>query len=128
MPSRRNRFVYVVDDDDDVRDSTQELLQSTGIEVRAFASGREFLDKFDPSAGSCIVLDLHMPDMSGFQVLDILHARGNTIPIILFTGRCDPTTEKFARQSGVIALLAKSIDHDELIEQVQRLVAKSLAA
>ncbi|HEY4259999.1 MAG TPA: response regulator [Schlesneria sp.] len=125
MHARRNKLVYIVDDDDSVLDSTQELLKSIGIEVRAFVSGGDLLEKFDPSAGSCIILDLHMPDISGLQVLDILRARNVTLPVILYSGRADLGSEAFAERSEVVALLAKPIDQDELAALVQRLVTQS---
>jgi len=128
MPYRGGLVVYIVDDDDDVRDSTEVLLESDGFEIQGFDSGGAFLQAFDPAAGICIILDLHMPGISGFQVLDALHARGNTVPIILFSGRSDVTTEEFTQQSGVIALLAKPIDAQRMIELIEHLVAKRAAA
>jgi FixJ family two-component response regulator len=128
MPLHDDRIVYIVDDDDDVRDSTQELLQCYGFMVQGFASGRDFLQKFDPAAGIGIILDLHMPDISGFQVLDALQARGNTVPVVLFSGRSDITTEEFAQRSGVTALLAKPIDAEKMIDLLRHLVAKRAAA
>jgi len=128
MPYRGGRIVYVVDDDEDVRDSTDVLLQSDGFEVQGFASGGDFLQAFDPADAICIILDLHMPGISGFQVLDALKARGNTVPIILFSGRSDFTTEEFASQSCVIALLTKPIDAQRMIELIEPLVAKKAAA
>ena len=128
MPLRAGWIVYIVDDDEDVRDSTEVLLQSDGFEVQGFASGGDFLQAFDPDAAICIILDLHMPGVSGFQVLDILQTRGNTVPIILFSGRCDVTTEEFAQQAGVVALLTKPIDAARMIELIEPLVAKKAAA
>jgi FixJ family two-component response regulator len=128
MPDCGDQIVYIIDDDDDVRDSTQELLQCYGFTVQGFAFGRDFLQKFDPAAGICIILDLHMPDISGFQVLDALQARGNTVPVILFSGRSDFTTEEFANRSGVVALLAKPIDAKQIIDLIRNLVAKKAAA
>jgi two-component system response regulator FixJ len=128
MPYRGGRVVYIVDDDEDVRDSTEILLQSDGFEVQGFATGGGFLEAFDPDAAICIILDLHMPGVSGFQVLDALKARGNTVPIILFSGRSDFTTEEFASQSGVVALLTKPVDAERMIELIEPLVAKKAAA
>ena len=128
MPLRAGWIVYIVDDDEDVRDSTQVLLESDGFVVQGFASGGDFLAGFDPAAGLCIILDLHMPGVSGFQVLDALQARGNTVPIILFSGRSDFTTEEFASQSGVVGLLAKPVDGETMIELIEQQVAKKAAA
>jgi FixJ family two-component response regulator len=128
MPLRRDWIVYIVDDDDDVRDSTVELLQCGELKVEGFASGRDFLQHFDPDAAICIILDLHMPDISGFQVLDALQARGNTVPVVLFSGRSDFTTVEFAHRSSVIAVLGKPIDVDRIINLIQNLLAEKAAA
>lgn len=128
MPLRRDWIVYIVDDDDDVRDSTEELLQCDEFKVEGFSSGRDFLQHFDSDTAICIILDLHMPDISGFQVLDALQARGNTVPVVLFSGRSDFSTEEFAHHSGVIAVLAKPIDVDRIIAVIQNLLAEKAAA
>ena len=128
MPLRASWIVYVVDDDEDVRDSTQVLLQSDGYEVQGFGSGGDFLEGFDPVAGICIILDLHMPGISGFQVLDALKARGNIVPIILFSGRSDVTTEEFSHHSGVIALLTKPVDAKKMIELIEYCLSEKAAA
>lgn len=128
MTLRGDKIVYIVDDDDDVRDSLQELVQCSGFKVQGFASGRTFLQEFDPHIGVCIILDLHMPDISGFRVLDALQARASSVPVILFTGRSDSTTEEFANRSGVIALLAKPIDPEKMIGLIEHLDAKRAAA
>ncbi len=128
MPLRRDWTIYIVDDDDDVRDSIQELLQCVGLAVLGFASGRDFLQRYDPVTGLCIVLDLHMPDISGLQVLDALQARGNTVPIVVFSGRSDQTTLEFAHRSGVIAVLGKPLDPDKLIALMQSLLTEKTTA
>jgi two-component system response regulator FixJ len=128
MPLRASWIVYVVDDDEDVRDSTKVLLQCAGFEVQGFASGSAFLQGFDPVAGLCIILDLHMPGISGSQVLDALRVRGNAVPIILFSGRSDFTTEEFSHHSGVIALLAKPVDAKEMIELIESCLSQKAAA
>jgi two-component system response regulator FixJ len=128
MPLHRDWIVTIVDDDDDVRDSMQELLWCDAFKVEGFASGRDFLKAFDPARGLCIILDLHMPDISGFQVLDALQARGNTVPVVLFSGRSDHTTEEFAHRSGVVAVLAKPVDADEILGLIQSLREKSEAS
>jgi two-component system response regulator FixJ len=117
--------VYVVDDDEDVRESTIALLKAAGIGSRSYASGAAFLRNIDSSASGCILLDLHMPGLSGFQVMDSLRDRGNRMPVILFSGRADTATEKLAKQSGAVALLPKPIAHAQLIETVRRLLAEN---
>ncbi len=123
MFSAEERFAHIIDDDAAVRDSTRALLASWRIAVRTYASGREFLQKLTPTTFGCIILDLHMPDLSGFQMLDMLRERGCRIPVILFTGRADPATEKMAMHAGATAILAKPVSEDELLGLVQRLLS-----
>jgi two-component system response regulator FixJ len=118
----RNGIVYVVDDDDNVRESTIALLKAAGIAARAYASGGEFLPNLAASASGCILLDLHMPFLSGFQVLKALRKHGNRMPVILFSGRADSTTDEIAKQSGAAALLPKPFSPTQLIETVRRLL------
>jgi FixJ family two-component response regulator len=68
-----------------------------------------------------------MPDISGFQVLDALQARGNTVPVVLFSGRSDFTTEEFGPHSSVIAMLAKPLDAKNLIDLIQTLLEKTVS-
>jgi FixJ family two-component response regulator len=123
MPSTDERFAHIIDDDEAVRESTRALLTSWRIAVRTYASGREFLQKLTPATFGCIILDLHMPDVSGFQMLDILRERGCLIPVILFTGRADAATEEMARLSNATAILTKPVSEDKLIGLVQSLLA-----
>jgi two-component system response regulator FixJ len=117
------RFVYVVDDDEHVRDSTIALLMAARMGVRAYASGDAFLKNLDASASGCILLDVHMPGQSGLQVLESLRKTGNSMPVILFSGRADSTTEEFALQSGAAALLPKPISAALLVATVRRLLS-----
>jgi two-component system response regulator FixJ len=122
MSYSRNGIVYVVDDDDNVRESTIALLKAAGIATRAYASGGEFLENLDASASGCILLDLHMPVLSGFQVLETLRKIGNKMPVILFSGRADKTTDEIAAKSGAAMLLPKPFSPAQLLESVWRLL------
>jgi two-component system, LuxR family, response regulator FixJ len=117
----------VVDDDDHVRNSTIALLGAFGIDSRGHASGAAFLKDFDASTGCCILLDLHMPGLSDFQILDNLRERGSRLPVVLFSGRTDLITEQLAEQSGAVALLPKPVVPAQLIGLVRRLLAENRA-
>jgi two-component system, LuxR family, response regulator FixJ len=119
-----NGIIYVVDDDAFVRESTMALLQAAGLSALAFESGGEFLNKLDSAGGGCILLDLHMPGLSGFQVLDTLNRNGNRKPVILFSGRVDSTTEEFAKASGAAALLPKPSPPGQLIALLRQLLSQ----
>jgi FixJ family two-component response regulator len=117
-----SRFVYVVDDDDSVRASTIALLTAAGMRVRAYASGDALLKNLVPSDSGCILLDVHMPGQSGFQVLESLRKMGIGMPVILFSGRADSQTELLAMQSGAAALLPKPIAAALLVAAIRRLL------
>src|SRR5690348_12977423 len=75
--------IFVVDDDEAVLDATEMLLAANGFSVRTFLTGAEFLATCDGLARGCLVLDIHMPGMDGFAVVDALRARRSTLPVIL---------------------------------------------
>lgn len=115
------RMVHVVDDDDAVRDSVRSLLESHGFAVRDYASARAFLA--DGGDGGCLLLDLHMPEMSGLDLLETLRTRRNDIPTIIMTGRSDAGLKARAQRSGAIAFLDKPVDEDELMNSISHALA-----
>ena len=82
--------VFIVDDDEGVRDGLKAMLESEDQNVEVYANGRDFLDSYDPSHGGCLLLDLNMPVMSGQQVLDALARKGAALPVIIITSVDDP--------------------------------------
>ncbi len=117
----RKRIVYVVDDDADVRDSTTAVLKVAGFESRPHSSGDKFLAAVEASSGGCVLLDLHMPIMSGWQVLQKLQEGGNTIPVIIVSGCSDNITDERVRKMGAAAFIAKPFPPSQLIDLVRRL-------
>ncbi|HRL23146.1 MAG TPA: response regulator transcription factor, partial [Alcaligenes sp.] len=81
--------IYVVDDDEAVRDSLRWLLEANGYRVRCFASGEEFLSAYDPAQVAVLIVDVRMPGMSGLELQENLIARKATIPIVFITGHGD---------------------------------------
>ena len=112
--------IFVVDDDDAVRDSLKALLESVGLVVEVYGSCQEFLDAHAASRSGCLVLDIHLPDMSGLKLLEALEAGRIDIPAILITGCCDPTTQAGTLQAGAVALLEKPLEHQLLLETIER--------
>ena len=84
-------MILILDGDDGVRDSLRLLLECAGFEALEFASCREFLDVDRSGDGDCLILDLHMPEMSGIELLEEMRRRGKTLPAILITERLDST-------------------------------------
>ena len=115
----RGATVFVVDDDEAVRDSLAVLLEAAGFAVAAFASGRDFLAAYDPREAGCLVLDLDLPDVTGPEVLQALVADGVDLPVILITGRRDGPLRSRAQAAEVVALLEKPFRGDLLLDTVR---------
>ncbi len=81
--------IFVVDDDDAVRDSLKALLETEGLSVETYVSGQEFLDAYDPSRRGCLLLDVRMADMTGLELQQKLSARPHKLSIVIITGHGD---------------------------------------
>lgn len=113
--------VAVVDDDADVLRALQRLLRTEGFSVLVYGSGREFMRAVDGAAPDCLVLDLHMPEMTGFEVLDALktlQAPGGHLPVVVLTGHDTPVGRNRALAGGADAYLCKPTDADVLIRAI----------
>jgi two-component system response regulator FixJ len=112
--------IFVVDDDLSVRRAMARLLRSYGFRVEMYASGREFLDAVgaQPRRG-CVVLDVRMPGMSGFDVLECLAARRKRLPVVLVSGDGDVTTATRAAHAGCSGFLAKPFEDDLLLHAIR---------
>lgn len=115
--------VFVVDDDDAVRNSLRLLLKSVGLPTVAFASAREFLDAWHPAQPGCLVLDVRMPGMSGLELQEELNRRGAVIPVIFISGHGDIPMAVEAIQHGAFDFLQKPFRDQDLIDRVQRALA-----
>jgi len=111
--------ILVVDDDEMVRDSLRALLESRNFAVADFTSGQDFLAHRDGMIGSCVLLDIHMPGMTGVDLLKILRERGDSIPVILITGRIDAGIQAQAKAFGAAALLDKPIAAARLFAAIE---------
>jgi FixJ family two-component response regulator len=118
--------VHVVDDDEAVRDSMQALLESFGLNVRTYASAKEYLLTNPAPPCGCMLLDLHMPGMSGLELIDALHARGSKLPIIAITGRGDEGLKERVLRAGAMTLLDKPVADETLLSSLSH--ALSLGA
>ena len=116
--SHRNRTVYVVDDDDAVRDSLAMLFQTAGLRVETFSSAAEFLklERRDPA--SCLVLDIRMPGLSGMALQEGLIERGSMVPIIFITGHGDIPLAVQAVKRGAFDFVEKPFDDYHLLSLV----------
>jgi two-component system, LuxR family, response regulator FixJ len=112
--------IYVVDDDDGVRNSLRFLLKSVGLTARTLASAREFLETYKPGQPGCVVLDVRMPGMSGLELQQQLNLRGAIIPVIFITGHGDIPMAVEAMQHGAFDFLQKPFRDQDLIDRIQR--------
>jgi FixJ family two-component response regulator len=112
--------VFVVDDDEGVRNSLRFLLKSVGLASHALGSASEFLDTYRPSQPGCLVLDVRMPGMSGLELQEQLNVRGAVIPVIFITGHGDIPMAVEAMQQGAFDFLQKPFRDQDLIDRVQR--------
>jgi FixJ family two-component response regulator len=113
-------LVYIVDDDNGMRTSLAWLLESVGIQSQGFASAADFLNAFDVRVPACLVLDVRMPEASGFHVQEALNRRGATLPIIFVSGHGDIPMSVRALQQGAIDFVEKPYNSQQMLERVQR--------
>ncbi len=113
-----NRIVFIVDDDDAVRDSLSFLMKSIGIESRSFASATEFLEFYDDNIAGCLVLDIRMPGMSGLELQDRLNEINAILPIIFITGHGDVPMAVEALKKGALDFIQKPFRDQDLIDRI----------
>lgn len=116
-------IVYIVDDDEAVRDSLCFLLKSVGITGHGFGSGNEFLNAYDPDWQGCILLDIRMPGISGMEVQRQLSERSCPLPIIFITGHGDIPMAVEAMHLGAYDFIQKPFHDQDLLDRIQQALA-----
>jgi two-component system, LuxR family, response regulator TtrR len=117
--------VYVVDDDDAVRDSLQWLLEANHYRVIGFESAERFLAGHDPAGIAVAIIDVRMPGMSGLELQDELIARNVPYPIIFITGHGDVPMAVSTMKKGAVDFIEKPFDHDALKSLVDRMLTEA---
>jgi FixJ family two-component response regulator len=120
--------VFIVDDDSAVLKSLARLLRSARLNVMAFGSPQEFLERHDPRAPGCLVLDLAMPGLNGLELQAALTVKGSAIPIIFLTGHGNIPTSVQAMKRGALDFLTKPVNDDDLLKAVQAAIEKDRLA
>ena len=113
-------IVYVVDDDEAVRDSLKLLLESVDLTCKTYASAAEFLADHDPGQHSCLVADIRMPGMSGLDLQEELNRRSSTIPILFITGHGDVPMAVDAMKSGALDFIQKPFRDQDLLDRIHQ--------
>jgi FixJ family two-component response regulator len=117
--------VYVVDDDDAVRDSLQWLLEASRYRVVGFDSAEKFLSAYDPDAIAVAIIDVRMPGMSGLQLQDELIARKVAYPVIFITGHGDVPMAVSTMKKGAVDFIEKPFDQTALKALVDRMLGEA---
>jgi len=109
-----DRVVDIVDDDESVRRALSRLLNSVGLRSRTFGSARSYLDSSGLQSADCLLLDLHLPAMSGIELLERLNEVAPTVHVICMTGRDEPEVLQRLAAAGIQGCLRKPFDQAEL--------------
>src|SRR5258706_1613337 len=116
------RFVAIIDDEEPVRKALCRLLRASGLNAEAFSSGQTFLDSIVARQPDCAILDLHMPGLSGLQVLQQLQSSRFSVPTIVITGHDESQTRERCLSASASAYLRKPLDGEVLLETINRVV------
>jgi FixJ family two-component response regulator len=115
----RDREIAVIDDDESFRVALVEALSSLGYGADGYASAEDYIGSIGDKSFSCVVTDIHMPGMSGLDLLQSLAAQGSTTPVVLITARSDRNLTAKAAAAGAACLLRKPFEIKDLIECIE---------
>jgi FixJ family two-component response regulator len=116
--SKIQPFIAVVDDEEPIRKAMRRLLSSAGMDVETFPSGAEFLASLSGRNPDCVVLDLHMPIMNGFEVQARLKSLGGQVPVVIITGHDSAETREQAMNGNPVAYLSKPVNDQTLLDAI----------
>jgi two-component system response regulator FixJ len=117
--------IYVVDDDDAVRDSLEFLLSSAELAVKTYESASAFLAELPPTLSGCVITDVRMPDISGIDLLKRLRERDAKVPVIIMTGHGDVPLAVEAMKLGATDFFEKPFDSDDILTAVRAALSES---
>jgi two-component system response regulator FixJ len=118
-------IVHIVDDEDAVRTSLATLLEIHGFSTRVYTSGTEFLNRIDPAAPGCALIDLKMPGLDGLGLLQKMADSNIKVPVVMMTGFGEVATAVKAMKAGAVDFLEKPLDEAELLTILNRLLSDS---
>lgn len=119
-----NRPVVVIDDDQSVREALQGLFQSVGLATEIYGSVQDYLSTAEPGRAGCIVLDIRLPGQSGLEFQETLAKSGSAPSVVLISAHVDVQMAVRAMKAGAIDVLAKPVREQDLLEAVNRALAK----
>jgi FixJ family two-component response regulator len=116
--------VYVVDDDPSTRELLAWLMKRNALHCETFAEPKSFLKAYKPGGPACVILDLHMPGMTGLDLQKTLNEQGVQVPIIFLSGRADVPRAVEAVKSGAVDFVEKPFDYKKIVELVRECLAR----
>jgi len=120
--------VYVIDDDESIRELLAWLMKRNAIRVEAFPNAKSFLKAYRPGGPGCLILDLYMPGMSGLDLQRYLKEAGIEMPVIFLSGRADVPKAVLAVKSGAIDFIEKPFDYRQIVDLVRECIRRDTAA
>ena len=121
-------LIAVVDDEEPIRKALMRLMRSVGLSVETFGSGAAFLESIETRLPDCVVLDLHMPQMDGFNVQASLARKCAALPVIILTGHDSPSARERAMEGGASAFLRKPVLDRTLLDAISAATASAQPA
>lgn len=119
-------FVHIIDDDESVRKSMSRLMRSAGIVSRSYDSAKRFLSGSCNDHNACIIIDISMPQINGFELCETLNIRGIKIPMIAISAIDDDITRQLVKDMGVYFYLRKPVDDQELFDAISWVIESCL--
>jgi two-component system response regulator FixJ len=117
--------VFIIDDDPAIREALSCLMQSVFLNVETYQDAQTYLQDYNSKRYGCLLIDIRMPTMSGFELLEQLNKKHNHIPVIFLTGHGDVPMAVRAMQAGAVDFILKPFNHQVLLEKVQKAIAIS---
>ncbi len=124
MEDTRSPTVFVIDDNEAVRDAIRWMAEEVGLQVRTYGTANEFLDELDLYALGCLVLDVRMPGMSGLDLQEHLVEIGVTLPVIIITGHGDVPMAVRSMKAGAFEFLQKPFNDQDLLDCVYAAISR----
>ncbi|MBW7862312.1 MAG: response regulator transcription factor [Rhodocyclaceae bacterium] len=123
-PEEPDQCIYIVDDDEALRDSLVWLLESSGYRVCAYDSAETFLASYQPQMTGCLVLDVRMPGMSGLELFEEMRLRHSTLPVIFITGHGDVPMAVAAVKRGAVDFIEKPFGDRDMLGLIEESLAR----
>jgi FixJ family two-component response regulator len=126
--AKRDAIVYIIDDDESVRRAFGRLLTSASVRTQTFASPEEFLSAARQERNACIVADIRMPGLTGFDLTEKLRTLGIRIPVIIVSASDEAQIREYARDLGAVAFFQKPVDDQALLDAIWWAISSNATA